>query len=496
MKELLGEENGLAFDTVTESPCDHHAYSFGMETERHAASSTTRCTKLVVGVIFIVAITAIAAAFSSPLYVEIHGIRKVKLYGEKNGAPVETMTCESNSPQREFILNLHRGRPSGLIIPPHHSFAKISVELSVNKSEGFQRDEAAQAAFYVSANNFNEHGSAWTHMRVKVHESHILAIARRSLDSAGRGPRLQSSAKSTAPTHTKGIVIDIGANSGIYGLLGASHGFESHMFEPHPACASDILYAVSRNRFCGRAFLHPVAVSTHKTTFHMRTDMLCRRSGPLLSPNATRNHILFGGMFLKSVQSVRLDDAIAGIARERGQYAFAAEILRLSHRGASRRGGIVHSGLPRAASPTAAKPFHVAFAKIDVDGHEPAVLLGALGTLRADVVANMVLKATPLRWAQFGFTMGQAAAIISLMCAEGNYYASVVSPFKRFGTREVLEVADDGDFAGGPPTNAAVQMRHALEHGFHDMPPQFNMWFSKQPTDVTVLGGPHVLCVD
>ena len=62
------------------------------------------------------------------------------------------------------------------------------------------------------------------------------------------------------------IVLDIGANGGIYGLYAAKRGCHSIFFEIQPTCVRNIFYSIQKNHFQSHAHLiaHPVGNITNK----------------------------------------------------------------------------------------------------------------------------------------------------------------------------------------------------------------------------------------
>eukprot|EP01136_Pigoraptor_vietnamica_P011075 Opistho-1_new@49477 len=371
---------------------------------------------------------------------------------------------------------------------PSYQFARVEA---YDTSEGH-----ARTYVHVAANDEAEGGTARRHKLLMENETVLIDIARWSLRSPS----------STA----KAIVLDVGANSGVFGLLGAARGLESHLFEPNSACVTDILRATIRNGFCKHVFVHPLAVSSgdfEDAHFRTRRAAICRHGDAGMAPG-TVNRTLGrlpdasgatpSAAHMQTVPVVGIDDAVAAIALRHGRS------LRLGERRARRPGVLPNSdsdgavaSLPRGHEQR--RPiFHflIAFVRIGVDGHEPAVLLGMLRSVRAHLVSNALVELTPTMWGRYGFTLGQGAAIMALVCAEGAFYAASTagSTLLHFGTSEAQSAlfleGTSGDSEAFMTTDssgelsylAALQLHSAIARGMLDMPTKLNVWLSRDPT--------------
>jgi len=131
-----------------------------------------------------------------------------------------------------------------------------------------------------------------------------------------------------------GLAIDVGANAGHWSLQLSRYTRAVHAFEPNPICLSELRRVLPR-----RVAIHPIALSDRSEVFQMRFDPNNTGIGTIEPRNRLLNNPGIETIETIDVTSARLDDF----------------------------------------------NFHdVEFIKIDVEGHEEAVLLGGAATIERD----------------------------------------------------------------------------------------------------------------
>lgn len=127
--------------------------------------------------------------------------------------------------------------------------------------------------------------------------------------------------------------VDVGGNAGYYAYYLSRLTRQVHVFEPNPRCLAQLQRIERRNMT-----LHPVALSDHAGTAIMRFDPGNTGIGTIEAANRLDNNPGIRTIVEREVEICRLDD------------------LNLRD---------------------------IAFMKIDVEGHEPAVLRGAVGLIES-----------------------------------------------------------------------------------------------------------------
>lgn len=128
-----------------------------------------------------------------------------------------------------------------------------------------------------------------------------------------------------------GIAVDIGANEGYWSLQLARYAKDVHAFEPNPICLAQL-----RRALPGSVTLHPVALSDSSGTRKLRFDPNNTGIGTIETGNPLTENVGIKQIETKDVTTTCLDD-----------FGFS----------------------------------NVALIKIDVEGHEEAVLRGAAATI-------------------------------------------------------------------------------------------------------------------
>lgn len=166
------------------------------------------------------------------------------------------------------------------------------------------------------------------------------------------------------------IVLDIGANAGIYGMYAASLGCAAYFFDIQEICQRWIAMAIRKNGYDHRAFVVPFAVGNETRPFSY--DKKSNSCHGVFSLSSTGTEYFLDSMKTSeagAAKQIRVDDMFADLMRN-------------------------HS------VPT------IPMIKIDTEGFEAWVLAGMGDLLRyidpttgKGVVRNMVVEIAPERWA-------------------------------------------------------------------------------------------------
>jgi len=146
------------------------------------------------------------------------------------------------------------------------------------------------------------------------------------------------------------VILDVGANMGWFTLLAAKH-LQRHVFafEPQPYCRYWIWEQVLRNQVVDRVQLYPLALGAGTTNISV-PDYLCDPGFKLVGTYANAN---------RAVQLRRLDDMLD------------AQKMPLHH---------------------------ILLAKIDAEGHEPAILQGAIRLFQQKRICHCIIEVVPCIW--------------------------------------------------------------------------------------------------
>lgn len=158
---------------------------------------------------------------------------------------------------------------------------------------------------------------------------------------------------------SSGDVLDIGANTGIYGLVAASHGFNAFLFDYQPQCQEWQRAAIVINHLEHLAHVVPHALGrTDNLTLRVSPQIPC--VGHLRASTAYTFHQQVEGLDPRSFYNIttkRLDDLYTG---ER-----------------------------------------VLLVKIDTEGFEAEVISGMTRLLREKRIANILMECSPVIWREF-----------------------------------------------------------------------------------------------
>lgn len=170
--------------------------------------------------------------------------------------------------------------------------------------------------------------------------------------------------------HNRPIVLDIGANAGIYGMYAAALGCAAYFFDIQEVCQKWIAMAIRKNDFSHRAFVVPFAVGNQtRTITYEKKSNSCHG---VFSLSSTGTEWFVDSMKSSepgAAKEVRVDDIFKDL--------------------------MDHDKMPL-----------IAMIKTDTEGFEPHVLAGMEGLLRykdpktgQGVVRNLIIEMAPERWA-------------------------------------------------------------------------------------------------
>ncbi len=157
-----------------------------------------------------------------------------------------------------------------------------------------------------------------------------------------------------------GDVLDVGANSGVYGMVAASYGFRTYLFDLQPQCQAWQLAAAAVNRLEHLIHIVPGALGRDNDLV-LQVSPLTPCVGQLRASTATTFQQHVRGIDPASFYPIRtrkLDDVYTG---ER-----------------------------------------IFLLKIDTEGFEAEILAGMLRLLTERRIENIILECSPVIWKEFG----------------------------------------------------------------------------------------------
>lgn len=168
-----------------------------------------------------------------------------------------------------------------------------------------------------------------------------------------------------------GLIVDVGANTGIYGLYSAARGCRSVMLDPQPQCQRAILAAMEANGFREpRVRLVPFAATLDKTRIRVTNQSQCLTSLSLAPKLNERHAKQLAGAVWYEVPTVRLDEVLQG----------PPELL-------------IH------------------LMKVDVEGAEYTVLRSAWRLFEQRRIKALTVEVSPPWWSQFGVSRTDVATL-------------------------------------------------------------------------------------
>lgn len=188
----------------------------------------------------------------------------------------------------------------------------------------------------------------------------------------------------------KAVVIDIGSNSGFYGLLALAHGCAVVFVEPQPECNDLISMSIAASGFDERKVRRvkrPVGGrDSLGKSLEVQPDNHCEGRFPIV--NKEHHHA----------------DAYGTAGRSGMNGAISVPFLQVEEMLQS--AGIASSS-------------QVLMLKLDTEGFELVILRALLPTLRTWHIANLIVEVTPMWWANTGFSLQQGAALIEEVASLG-----------------------------------------------------------------------------
>jgi len=167
------------------------------------------------------------------------------------------------------------------------------------------------------------------------------------------------------------VVLDIGANAGIYGLFTASLGCTTYFFDIQRMCHVWLRGAIVMNNF-KHAHLIPKGASNTSGEIQLEMSNSCHGGYRISKSNALSQKEMYSSNSKQNVSLVRLDEVFA-------------EWMEIPIRG---------SNVLRV----------IQLVKIDTEGHEPLVVSGMQRLLASGLIKNVVVELTPSEWSKHSNT--------------------------------------------------------------------------------------------
>eukprot|EP01137_Pigoraptor_chileana_P035322 Opistho-2@29155 len=333
-----------------------------------------------------------------------------------------------------------RKRTNGAATPP---------EFLVDSPSGFKFDEITVRLGHrllLPSNGFALTGTAF--MRY---------WAQRTFSDRARLKNAEDILSSFSPLHllTKSpsvsdVVIDVGSNSGTFGLHAAIYGFRTWMVEPHPLCAHELQKAVVANKVSGNAFVVQAAVADEDVdasagTYAIEVGLVCRSEMFLTPFRATRNGLTAdetADVVKRRISMV--DNGDLGLSRARAGLPVPLSATGTTVGVKSQRNAVslqepVDTAAIALTDTRIAYPVKsirldtllrvnnissVMLLVLDLDGYEPVALSSALASIRAGMIQNIIVRFSTSEWNKFGYAKREEVArFIGDVCVAGRYFA-------------------------------------------------------------------------
>jgi FkbM family methyltransferase len=184
---------------------------------------------------------------------------------------------------------------------------------------------------------------------------------------------------------TAGVVLDIGANIGIYGMYSGVQKCLTFMFDAQPICQRYLRAGIKENRISQNAFVVPFPVGDVSAPIELDNSSHCfavYRTVTGQQDNMWKQKEQSKGSTFQAIQ-LRLDDFF--------------------------RDAIDTGTVPR-----------ILVVKLDVEGYEHKVLLGMAQLITTKAIDDMIVELSPRFWDQFGFNRSEVAhTIVSILWDQG-----------------------------------------------------------------------------
>ena len=159
-------------------------------------------------------------------------------------------------------------------------------------------------------------------------------------------------------------VLDVGSNTGIYGLYAGMLGCRVQMLDPQPQCQQAIRVAIDANMLEDRATLVPYAATEDLRTVRVTNQSQCLTSLSLAESLNERHADSLAGATWYDAPTVRIDQ-LAGVVGP------------------------------------------VLLMKVDTEGAEYTVLRSAMQWFKSGRIKNLICELTTVWWKKFGIDSGQ-----------------------------------------------------------------------------------------
>jgi FkbM family methyltransferase len=166
------------------------------------------------------------------------------------------------------------------------------------------------------------------------------------------------------------LVLDIGANAGIYGLYTAALGCTTYFFDIQPVCQKWISESIHRNKFSDHAYLIPYGAGNSTTNITLE-----------YTSNSCHGEFSLGSYYYKNAES---------FSSQHTQEKTTISIIRIDD--------LFHNAINTQTLPT------IPLIKVDAEGYEPLIVAGMHNLMRAKdtngngIVRNAIIEIAPLRW--------------------------------------------------------------------------------------------------
>lgn len=255
---------------------------------------------------------------------------------------------------------------------------------------GFKRATCGKADFLVADTGMVDR---WI---CSAEGERVVTAAMDSLLSAGCRGRGSGGTDSVAAP----LFLDVGSNSGFYGLNAISHGCETVFFDVQPGCNKVVNAALLVNDFGSRGVVMAAGLSD-------RADVVRAKSSSTCSFDS-------GRFPMSAIESGTLDEGDVGVP--------VVPLSRLVLSTSSWAWALTSSTASSAAKkkPRASKP-QIFMMKIDTEGLEQRVLAGAMPLFKDQAIEHVIVEVTPgfQFWEKNGVRAADVAATMRAIAAFG-----------------------------------------------------------------------------
>ena len=264
---------------------------------------------------------------------------------------------------------------------------------TIMKEWGFKPATCGKADFLVADTGMVDR---WI---CSVEGERVVTASMDALLSAGcRGSNRKSGgADHTAPAS---LFLDVGSNSGFYGLNAISHGCDAVFFDVQPGCNKVVNAALLVNDFGSRGVVMAAGLSD-------RADVVRAKSSSTCSFDS-------GRFPMSAIESGTLDEGDVGVP----VVPLSRLVLSTSSSASALTSPTASSAAKKKA--WASKP-QIFMMKIDTEGLEQRVLAGAMPLFKDQAIEHVIVEVTPgfQFWEKNGVTAADVAATMRDIAACG-----------------------------------------------------------------------------